>query len=246
MKFFLADARRRPSRRRDGPVLPPADVARRGRGQGGRVSEVDARIGYAARRYAMDGVDVAPAGVVVLQTPRDPAGGIALPVEDGRWLVGAISAPATCGRRATQRASPGSSTGCGTTPSRSSRAPAPPRGTSSCTAKTGNRRHHYERVRDWPPGLLVVGDALCAFNPVYGQGVTVAACEALVLRDALRSGSPRGTSAGSCAGSCGSPRCRGRSRRAATSATPRIPRPSPLQALLGRWTQELDRLDEPR
>jgi hypothetical protein len=33
---------------------------------------------------------------------------------------------------------------------------------------------------------LVVGDAYCAFNPVYGQGITVAACQAVLLRDALR------------------------------------------------------------
>ena len=32
-----------------------------------------------------------------------------------------------------------------------------------------------------------MGDAYCAFNPVYGQGITVAACQALLIRDALRS-----------------------------------------------------------
>lgn len=34
----------------------------------------------------------------------------------------------------------------------------------------------------------MVGDALCAFNPVYGQGITVAALQGVVLRDALRGG----------------------------------------------------------
>jgi hypothetical protein len=54
--------------------------------------------------------------------------------------------------------------------------------------RTGNRRYHFERQRDWPAGLLAIGDSFVSFNPVFAQGITVAALEALVLRDALTEG----------------------------------------------------------
>ncbi|SCL34438.1 2-polyprenyl-6-methoxyphenol hydroxylase [Micromonospora nigra] len=52
-------------------------------------------------------------------------------------------------------------------------------------------RRHYERQSRHPDGLLVTGDAACIFNPVYGQGMTVAAMESLVLREHLEQGPPR-------------------------------------------------------
>jgi hypothetical protein len=44
----------------------------------------------------------------------------------------------------------------------------------------GNRFRHYEHAT-MPQNFIVIGDAVCTFNPLYGQGVTVAALEAQLL-----------------------------------------------------------------
>jgi 2-polyprenyl-6-methoxyphenol hydroxylase-like FAD-dependent oxidoreductase len=146
---------------------------------------------YAGGREVLD----AP-GVVLLATPHDPVGGIALQMENQRWLVTAVG----FGERRPPRDADGFSAFLRALPD-----PALADLVARCTPigdvviyrQTANRRHRYERMAAWPDGLLTIGDALCTFDPIYGQGITVAALEAVVLRDALdRAASGGGVAAG--------------------------------------------------
>ncbi|HXG93699.1 MAG TPA: 2-polyprenyl-6-methoxyphenol hydroxylase-like oxidoreductase [Blastocatellia bacterium] len=51
---------------------------------------------------------------------------------------------------------------------------------------TENRLRHYEKLSRLPERFVLVGDSVCAFNPVYGQGMSVAAMGAMALDQALR------------------------------------------------------------
>lgn len=48
--------------------------------------------------------------------------------------------------------------------------------------KPTNTLNRYDQLHSWPKGFIALGDAVASFNPIYGQGMTIAAKEAEVLR----------------------------------------------------------------
>jgi 2-polyprenyl-6-methoxyphenol hydroxylase-like FAD-dependent oxidoreductase len=144
-----------------------------------KTSGIDARFGYATRVYA--GTRPELPGIIVPVNPTTLRGGLALPVEGDRWLIAAIG----CGdlRPFREVADHLAALDSLDDPAIAELARSlEPCSDVSVHRRTDNHRQHYERLTGLPPGLLVVGDALCSFNPVYGQGVTVVAMQGGVLR----------------------------------------------------------------
>jgi 2-polyprenyl-6-methoxyphenol hydroxylase-like FAD-dependent oxidoreductase len=61
-----------------------------------------------------------------------------------------------------------------------------------CYRRTENHWRHYEKLPALPEGVMALGDAVCAFNPVYGQGMTAAALGASLLDQAMQRAPQKG------------------------------------------------------
>ncbi|HEU4327966.1 MAG TPA: FAD-dependent monooxygenase [Roseiflexaceae bacterium] len=143
--------------------------------------------GYASRTYAL------PAGqstdwkalFVPARPPASSRSGLLMQIEDGRMLVTLSSAgddrPSTDEEDflafARSLPHPAIADLIGASE---------PLGPISGYQRMENQLRHYDRMERWPEGFVALGDSVCAFNPIFAQGMTVAALGAQTLGRCLR------------------------------------------------------------
>ncbi|MFE1878838.1 NAD(P)/FAD-dependent oxidoreductase [Streptomyces diastatochromogenes] len=163
--------------------------------------EVDSGLVYASRLFRAP-EQAAPDGFPIVNIEPDPRGagtgrgGVLMPVEDGRWIVTLF------GGRGDDI--PQDADAFDRYALKELRHPligellanAEPLTEVATTRTTANRRYFFERMPVWPENFVVLGDAVCALNPVYGHGMAVSAQSALALRDVIRRHGPLGTTPG--------------------------------------------------
>jgi 2-polyprenyl-6-methoxyphenol hydroxylase-like FAD-dependent oxidoreductase len=148
--------------------------------------EVKVEVGYSTRFYRRRPGDLGrwQAAVVLPHGPQESMSGLALPVEGDRWIVGLggwhlsdpPGDPAAFEAYAKGLPDPAVATLIARTE---------PLGDVRTTRFPSSRRRLFERLDRLPAGYVTLGDAICSFNPIYGQGMTSAARQASVLGEAL-------------------------------------------------------------
>jgi len=157
----------------------------------GRPAPEETRIGvdfaYATQVFEPP-ADAAPGWKIVMTMPAPggvPRGGLLAPLEGGLWIlsIGSVGEGLPPAEPAAFMASVAS---LRTPTILQAIQQARPIGEVVCYGFRESTRRHFERLEALPRGLIPLGDTLCRFNPVYGQGMTVAALEATQLQRLLQ------------------------------------------------------------
>jgi len=146
------------------------------------VDEVTLETHYVTRVYSRLPRHLAGGmALIVVSDAAAPRGGIALALDERRWIVSQYSMGA--GRPPVDHAGfvEFSKTLAGPQLAEIL-GDAQPLGEHATMRFPSSIRRYYERLRRFPDGLVVVGDAVASFNPTFGQGITVAAKQAVLLR----------------------------------------------------------------